>query len=166
MATYGQPDTTRAKYFAEISHAGQTYNADVPYTFHLEQVVKVLERFGETEVAIVSAAYLHDTIEDTGRSYNDIATRFGEEVAELVYAVSNELGRNRKERAIKTYPKIRANERAIKLKLADRIANVEYGLANGGKTEMYRKEFVEFRKGIELPGKHVEMWEYLERLLK
>ena len=37
----GKPDPIRAKYFAEIAHAGQVYNDEVPYTFHLESVDNV-----------------------------------------------------------------------------------------------------------------------------
>lgn len=110
-------------------------------------------------------------IEDTNRSYGDVKKRFGEEVAELVYAVTSELGRNRKERNEKTYPKIRNNARATMLKLADRIANVEYGMASGGKNDMYSSEFASFRAGIYSPeavgiAPVLDlMWKYLEKIL-
>lgn len=163
-----KPDTTKAKYFAEIAHSGQIYNDEVPYTVHLQNVVGVLERFGLTDPVMICAGWLHDTIEDTTKSYNDIKDRFGVEVAELVFAVSSELGRNRKERNEKTYPKIRANPQAVLLKLADRIANIEYGLANGGKTVMYTQEFPEFYKALCVENSQTEitMWNHLKRLLR
>lgn len=142
------PDPFRAKMFAEIAHAGQVYNSEVPYTFHLEQVVEILKQHGLTDPVMLCAGYLHDTIEDSNTSYNDIKKRFGEDVAELVYAVTSELGRNRKERNKKTYPKLKGNEKAICLKLADRIANVNYGLATEGKNEMYVNEYPEFCKAL------------------
>jgi hypothetical protein len=162
--------------YAELAHAGQTYNEEVPYSAHLQMVVDVLARFELASPMVVTAAWLHDCIEDTNRSYNDIKKRFGKEVAELVYAVTSELGRNRTERNEKTYPKIRGNQLATALKLADRIANVEYGQANGGKGDMYAREFPEFRRGIatvisEGPvDPHLErvitrMWAWLARAL-
>src|SRR5689334_382384 len=140
----GRPNPLKAEMYAEIKHSGQTYNEEVPYTFHLKNVVKVLERFDLTDPIWICCAWLHDVIEDTTGSYNDIKIRFGEEVAERVYRVTSELGRNREERNKKTYPKIAEDRNAVLLKLADRIANVEYGLASGGKTDMYAKEFPSF----------------------
>lgn len=168
-------DITKAKNFAQVAHGAQVYNDEVPYTVHLENVIRVLERFGVTDSEMLCAGWLHDVIEDTTKSYNDIKSRFGEEVAELVYAVTSELGRNRKERNAKTYPKIKAHPRATILKLADRIANVEYGQANGGKTEMYRAEFDEFYQAlyVERPlagctdnAVESRMWKTLKQLLK
>ena len=67
----------------------------------------MLNRFGlGADQTMTSAGYLHDTIEDTDTSYRDLFDRFGEEVAELVYAVTSELGRNRAERNRKTCAKI------------------------------------------------------------
>jgi (p)ppGpp synthase/HD superfamily hydrolase len=153
--------------FAEVAHAGQTYDK-FPYPYHLGQVVQMLEKFGFDDVVILCAGWLHDSIEDTNTSYNDIKAEFGEGVAELVFSVTNEKGRNRKERNEKTYPGIRGNERATALKLADRIANVEHGSINGGKDEMYRKEFSSFEKALRvLPEDErlTRMWKHLRRLL-
>lgn len=141
-------DTVKAKQYAEICHSGRVYGPGVPYPVHLEHVVNVLIRFGFTDSVMISAGWTHDTIEDTGISYNDLKTTVGYETAEIVYAVTNELGRNRKERNLKTYPKIRGNFLATALKLADRIANVEYGMANGGKNDMYAKEYPDFRQAL------------------
>jgi len=160
--------------FAEAAHAGQTYDK-YPYTYHLSQVVLILEKFGWDDSAMICAGWLHDSIEDTNTSYNDIKTEFGEEVAELVYAVTNELGRNRKERNERTYPKIRNNERATAIKLADRIANVEHGSINGGKDEMYKKEFPSFEGWLRPTGEDKireeddrirKMWRHLRKLLE
>lgn len=163
------PSTTKARMFAEQAHAGQLYDK-YPYTYHLSQVVITLEKFGWTDPVIVCAGWLHDSIEDTNTSYNDIKKNFGEEVAELVFAVTNELGRNRDERNERTYPKIRGNDRATALKLADRIANVEHGSINDGKDEMYKKEYSKFQSQLR-PDKSTEdnrlskMWKHLDRFL-
>lgn len=170
------PIVDRAENFAQVAHAGQTYDEETPYIVHLREVVGVLKSFGIHEPTMICAAFLHDTIEDTSKSYKDILSRFGQEVAELVFAVTNELGRNRAERAQKTYPKILACPNALVLKLADRIANVQHGAITGGKTDMYLEEFEGFAKALWRPRPNISglsaqgnieqvMWGYLARIL-
>jgi len=164
---------TRARYYAEVAHTGQLYNTELPYVVHLENVVAILKRFGVVDEDMTCAGWLHDAIEDTRVSYHDIKDRFGVDVAELVYAVTNELGRSRRERNSKTYSKIRGIQGPTVLKLADRIANVEYGAATGGKVAMYASEFEGFVTGLYVPMQlssvygvaSERMWEHLARLL-
>ena len=85
--------------------------------------MKIAEELGYDE-SIIIGTILHDTLEDTTLSYNDIKKAFGKEVAEIVYCVTDELGRNRNERKEKTYPKIKANWKATVVKICDRIANI------------------------------------------
>lgn len=154
-----------ARKFAVEAHGAQLYG-DRPYSYHLDRVHDVLVRFGQTQTELLTAGILHDVIEDTATNYSDVKLGFGFEVAELVYAVTDELGRNRQERHAKTYPKIKALSGAIVLKLADRIANVEHSVAQGddGKLSMYRKEQEGFRTGVGPAGPHL-MWAHLDRLL-
>lgn len=155
------------KFFATTKHViqnGQLYGP-VPYTHHLMAVEGVLRRFGfGNDSIMLHAGWLHDVIEDTPTKAKEIVEAFGEEVAELVVAVTNEKGENRKVKAALTYPKIRkAGKRAVALKLADRIANVE----NGGKQfEMYRKEHDDFLFQLYTRGENEEMWEHLNLLLE
>lgn len=84
------------------------------------------------------------------------------DIANLVYAVTNEQGRNRAERHLKTYPKIKVyGRKAIILKLADRIANVQMG---GDMVKAYRKEYVDFKNAL-CQDKDDPMWLYLDKLL-
>ncbi len=136
-----EPNAILAKNYGSVAHHGQTYDDDTPYDFHLEKVAQVCIDFKVTDQEMLSACYLHDVFEDTRKSYKDVASKFGVGVAELVFAVTDERGRNRKEKHERTYPKVQAHPRAVTLKLADRIANVVYGLHNEGKTAMYREEF-------------------------
>lgn len=126
----------------------------LPYTHHLQDVYNTLRDFGFNDDVILASAWLHDIIEDTRGKPNELRKRdieemFGEPVADLVWAVTSEEGPNRKTRNALTYPKIRAaGERAIALKLADRIANVGNG---GGALGMYVKEHDSFKHGIYVP---------------
>ena len=155
-----------AAYFAISKHGNQTYDG-YPYYYHLEQVVDVLKEFGYTEDLYLISGYLHDVIEDGDASYNDIKKLFGEDVAEIVYAVTDELGRNRKERKEKTLPKIFSNQDAIIIKLADRIANMR----NSKKmkkdlNKMYQKEYETFKFFLHVEGHCDEMWDELDNIMK
>lgn len=137
-----------AKSYATLHHVirkGQLYG-NLPYTHHLEQVQTMLVRLGEQRQVMHVAAWLHDIIEDTDVKYRDVEENFGEDVAALVQAVTSEDGPNRKIRNALTYPKIRAaGSDAIRLKLADRLANVTNG---GGSTKMYAREYADFRHAL------------------
>ncbi|MBS1795189.1 MAG: bifunctional (p)ppGpp synthetase/guanosine-3',5'-bis(diphosphate) 3'-pyrophosphohydrolase [Acidobacteria bacterium] len=159
----------KARKMAVAAHGGQKYG-DQPYEYHLAQVVAVLERFGfAADAALVAAAWLHDALEDTALTSDEIEAECGAETAELVWRVTDEDGANRRERKAKTYLKTRESEKAIVLKLADRIANVEAGRAgNQGLLKMYRKEqavFAESLKPFTTTGAALDMWNHLEELL-
>lgn len=169
-----------AKFYATVKHGDQKYGS-LPYTHHLAAVAEVIGRFysdlfvqdpkdpsnSTQHGGYEEAAWLHDVIEDTRGTdrevkRKDIAEMFGERVADLVTAVTDEPGENRKIRKALTYPKIRACQGAVALKLADRIANIEAG---GDLKEMYRKEQEDFRRALYTPGEYEAMWKHLETLL-
>lgn len=112
-----------AREFARIRHGDQKYGTH-PYIKHLDDVFNVAFDLGMSH-DIQVASYLHDLLEDTDTKYAEIKNQFGAYVAEIVFDVTDELGRNREERRKKTYPKILANADAVCLKMCDRIANVE-----------------------------------------
>lgn len=138
----------RAFLVAEKAHANQSYDI-YPYMYHVRKVAAVAQQLGYDE-SIIVACILHDTLEDTSLSYNDLKSYFGTEVAEIVYAVTDELGRNRKERKSKTYPKIRANWKAAVVKVCDRIANVEHSSTHGNAKlfKMYEEEQGDFYNSV------------------
>lgn len=137
----------RALLVADKAHENQTYDI-YPYGYHIRQVVKIAEELGYDESIIVASA-LHDTLEDTELRYNDLKKAFGKEVAEIVYCVTDELGRNRKERKEKTYPKIRSNWKATVVKICDRIANVQQSIDYNQKLfEMYKSEHDDFCRNL------------------
>lgn len=169
----------KAAMFAMASHKDQMYGRK-PYHVHLCDVAQVLRRFfdwDELPQEFVDAAWLHDVIEDTDVRRWEIEAEFGARIADLVFAVTNEPGPNRKERHAKTYPKIRDTENAISIKLADRIANLEQSVSHDrfGRPPqnlfgMYAKEWDEFQK--ELRGRckgegptDKLMWEYVTEIM-
>jgi hypothetical protein len=144
---------------------GQKYNGQSYFDAHILKVVGVAEEFKhllpEHEHDIVIAAcFLHDAMEDDhSTTYNDMVKKFGAIIAEIVYAVSNEKGRNRAERANeKYYEGIRTTGNADFVKMCDRIANVR---ASEMKS-MYRKEHQHFKDQL-YSGRLREMWDALEK---
>ena len=137
--------------FASKHHKGQWYGSK-PYMYHLKKVSDVALDCGYTDVSILMSCLLHDVIEDTEVTYKDVKENFGEEVAEIVYCVTDELGRNRKERKSKTYKKIYDNPKAIVVKLCDRISNMYESMGtenyNLRLIKMYLDEHESFVDGI------------------
>jgi (p)ppGpp synthase/HD superfamily hydrolase len=159
----------RALMVADKAHANQTYDI-YPYGYHIRQVVKIAEGLGYDESIIVACA-LHDTLEDTELSYNDLKKAFGGEIAEIVYCVTDELGRNRNERKEKTYPKIQGNWKATVVKICDRIANIQQSMEyNKRLFEMYKKEHDVFCTSLMCNlHPHAETnkaWHMLNRLMR
>lgn len=158
----------RALMVAELAHGNQSYDI-YPYVYHLKEVARIARELGYDDDIII-AAYLHDILEDTSLSYNDIKQAFGLEVAEIVYCVTDELGRNRKERKAKTYPKIKSSWKATVVKICDRAANIKHSLDYSPKmATMYLKEHDDFKKNI-YDGSHPVIvkiaWDYLDEIMK
>ena len=169
------------------------YSEYLPYEFHLRMVAQVGEEFkhllddtkdyftGEDyrgpkqdqvtlRTACLRSAWGHDLIEDCRVSYNDVKNQLGQEAADIIYAVTNDKGKNRKERAgDKYYEGIRNTPGAVFVKLCDRIANVQYGkMTKSRMFEMYKKENIEFMisLGREVGNPYEEMYQYLINLFK
>ena len=159
---------TKAKEFALIAHKGQLYGTR-DYSFHLEAVVGWARKFNLNE-EIVAACWLHDTVEDCGIPIEEIRNQFGETIGEMVFCVTDEPGKNRKERKEKTYPKIAANPDALAVKLCDRMANLNQSILdkNAGLLSMYLKEHADFKAKLfreDAPEFLNEMWDSLEELV-
>lgn len=117
--------------FAKIAHEGvYRKNSNLPYFVHPKMVARIVESYGGTP-EMIAAALLHDTIEDTAVTFNDLFERFGEEVAYLVYEVTNtderddkNLFANRTEYMIDKM--LHISNDALTIKLADRLNNVAW----------------------------------------
>jgi len=151
---------------------GQTYGGH-PYSRHLNAVATLVESVTANEM-VIAAAWLHDIIEDTKIEEAEIVRRFGPKVCNLVLLVSDEEGKNRKERKAKTHQKL-ANIAdgsfegfALVIKTADRLANVRQCVAdnNDGLLSMYRREHEAFRTAAHRPGLCDALWEELDTLIK
>jgi len=148
---------SKARAYATLKHFEANHKYDgQPYDVHLMAVYEFACKYihllpdNKTVSDILAAAWVHDVIEDTRQTYNDVKNVLGERVADLAYALTNEKGKNRKERANdKYYEGIRNTPFATYLKICDRMANVTYSKQH--KSNMlngYRKEHDEFKKQL------------------
>lgn len=165
-------EITQIKAAAHALHASvnQHYDKVRPYGYHLDMVADVVYRYGhlvcmeEADVLpLFFGAYFHDSIEDARQTYNDvfsIACEYmnkeqAETATEIVYALTNEKGRNRDERAGERYYQgIRKTPYAPFVKMADRLANYTYSITNchEGNQHMkgvYAKEMPHFLNSID-----------------
>lgn len=144
-------------------YTNHKYN-ELPYWYHLQEVYFIardnirsyLNPFkdlsqNDFELVIFQASWLHDIIEDCRYTYNDVNNFAGPEVAEIVYAVTNEKGKNRAERGNdKYYEGIRRTPGAQYIKICDRIANMEFSKKSESKMyDMYLKELPIFLQKVD-----------------
>jgi len=144
----------RARDFAIKAHRNTNCLYDGKhYGVHLMMVVHVAKKYkhllrinlkmDDTEIEqVMCACWLHDVYEDCRITYNDLKKVFGVEIAEIVFALTNNKGRTRKERAGDDYyDQIILNPAARFVKICDRIANVTYSKENQSKMiHVYREE--------------------------
>lgn len=143
----------RARGFAVESHGDQRYG-QAPYAEHLATVVSILEECGFSGNHL-AAGWLHDVVEDTDKTVDDLRVEFGEHVAQLVWAVTG--GGEREAHVATIYEKITAYPDAAVIKLADRIANIEAAQPGDRHSTRYASEHADFAIVIE-PHVPTEMW--------
>lgn len=182
----------RAREYASIVHEGQTYG-NYPYTKHLEDTYKVFLEFvieptygrnsGPAQKGVIDkyqdiacAMWLHDSIEDTNTTRDELEEHFGTDLADIVEAVSG-TGSNRQEKLDSIVSKVEEHPDALIVKLCDRIANTRSSAASyyasnqpAGLFLMYVNEFPMFKKSLGGIYKDIgfikKMWEYLESISK
>lgn len=135
----------KARDFALAAHGDQTYG-NKPYGSHLASVAQIMRGFG-FDGNWIEAAWLHDVLEDTSVSFDDLRQEFGDVVAQTVFACTG-IGPNRAARNRCIYERIRKNPQAACVKVADRIANVEASGSKSPQREMYLRERKAFQRNV------------------
>jgi guanosine-3',5'-bis(diphosphate) 3'-pyrophosphohydrolase len=119
---------SEAAELAARRHSGQQRkgDADEPYVNHLAEVARLLaEATDGHDAELVAAGWLHDTIEDTDTSREELAERFGPRVADMVEEVTDDMTlakSERRRRQVIDAPKKSPGAKLIKI--ADKISNV------------------------------------------
>ena len=172
---------------AAAVHASVNQKFDeLPYSFHTNMVSNTFMQFAadcfinyqvpenaiqSDGLAAIFGSIFHDTIEDCRLTYNDvvkIAREYmgqaqAELAADIVYALTNEKGKTREERANeKYYEGIRTTPYAPAIKLCDRYANAMYANAMGtSMAKKYSKEMLQFINHITVEGDNFQSQYFL-----
>ncbi len=120
----------RAYRFSDVAHAGQVRHSGEPYVSHCVEVARILADL-QLDTTTVTCGLLHDVVEDTDVTIDDVKREFGPEVAQIVDGltkIANLPLSSREERQVENYRKlllsIAKDARVILIKLADRLHNM------------------------------------------
>lgn len=187
--------TQEFKEFCFYQHdvvCNQKYDTILPYSYHLDLVVKQVEKFSflltddyianpnnsksspvHFRTIVILGAYCHDVIEDGRLTYNDILSKCeignyiaSEMVAEIAYLCTDYKGRDRNERKPQElYIDLAQNKLAVFVKLCDIIANSKYSLLqNSSMLKKYKEEYYSKVKPHLYTDQYKEMFNYLEKI--
>ena len=153
-----------ARDFAIKVHGTQMYSGNRPYIYHLDQVVENLHNYGIYPQII---GYLHDVVEDTNVTTEEIITKFGVYVGTCVdFLTDNKTLPKRKEKKEAFYKKMKTvdeNHKVVLIvKAADRLANV----SNGEKLQMYKREHTKFKEAVYRPGLCDDIWNKINKIME
>jgi GTP pyrophosphokinase len=120
----------RAYRFSERAHSGQTRRNGDPYVTHCVEVAKILAEL-QLDSVTVASGLIHDVVEDTAVTVEEVEREFGREIAQIVDGLTK-IGHlpltSTQERQVENYRKlllsIAKDARVILIKLADRLHNM------------------------------------------
>lgn len=160
-----------AKRYAAKAHKTQRYG-EHPYTVHLHTVASITATDPEGDEAAIAVAWLHDVIEDTPATHEEIERRFGQLVATAVSYVTDPEGPSRQARKDALHQRLQkldendpAARKALLVKAADRLANARSSSQHlPALHEKYRREHPAFLKAAYRPGLAESIWAELNRI--
>jgi (p)ppGpp synthase/HD superfamily hydrolase len=120
---------SKAVMYATTKHDGQYRKvSNLPYIVHPMEVMKRVSSYGITDTDILSAAVLHDVIEDCNVTYKEIKSEFNKSVADIVL----ECSRGESENKVKFLKGFETKSvQSIIIKIADRFCNVHDYISDG-----------------------------------
>ena len=122
-----------------------------PYINHPIALASLLKREGVDDVAVLCAALLHDTIEDTNTTADELRVAFGEVVTSVVLEVTDDKTLDKAERKrLQVMHAHALSKRAKLVKLADKICNV-YDMVAAPPTKWTlerKREYLEWSKAV------------------
>jgi len=146
MLIWNQDRYTKAWNFACVAHHGQSVpSSDLPYIKHIANVM--MESMGamvngnsvDNPNLLLETALLHDVIEDTPTSYEEIEAQFGRNIADGVMALSKNSDLAKEDQMIDSIKRIQAQPKEVwMVKLADRISNLQKPPAHWDKYRIRR----------------------------
>ena len=130
---FSQEKYLKALNYAARAHGDQKTPYGLPYLTHISSVaMEVIHACEESKIDIekadlaITVALLHDTIEDTDITYDDIYTSFGIDIAEAVDALTKDKNLSKKEQMADSMNRLLTQNYEVQMvKLADRITNMQ-----------------------------------------
>jgi 5'(3')-deoxyribonucleotidase len=126
--TYVREDYRDAARYAAQAHAGQTRSGGKPYISHPVRVANLVRKYKDSKSLnkLMAAAFLHDTIEDTDTTEEQLRKMFGDLVASLVAELTSDKAKIEKlgKAEYLTQKMIHMSSWGLVIKLADRLDNV------------------------------------------
>jgi guanosine-3',5'-bis(diphosphate) 3'-pyrophosphohydrolase len=158
--------------FAASCHAGQTRKDGItPYINHPIEVMHLLAFTGEvSDPEILMAAVLHDVIEDTNTSVEEIEERFGKKVADIVLELTDDTTLSKEERKVQQLLTAGGLSPAARLiRISDKICNVyDILYAPPGNWDIKRrKEYLAWANSVvtKLSGTNAGLETHFEELI-
>lgn len=145
---------TKALDFAARSHVGQRRKGQAaePFVNHVTEVARLLaETTDGRDTALIIAGLLHDTLEDTRVTHAELAAQFGQDVADLVVEVTDNLNLPKPERKLLQVAAAPfKSPRAKMLRIADKTSNLHSLLNSPPPHWNYerRREYFEWAKRV------------------
>lgn len=139
--------------FAAERHGQQVRKSKArePYVNHVIDVALILARAGVDDRELLLAGLLHDTLEDTLTTKDELVERFGEAVAELVLEVTDDKSLPKPDRKrLQIEHATALSARAKMLKIADKIANIRDVGCNPGSdwSVERRREYLAWSRAV------------------
>lgn len=114
----------KAFIMARNAHASQTRNSGIPYILHpLAVALIVVREMRQDDAAVIAAALLHDVVEDTDVTIEQIRSKFGADVAFLVDAVTKP-NKEQVDNFQHILASVNGDVRVLVLKISDRLHNM------------------------------------------
>lgn len=168
-----QSKLIQAARFAAVKHVNQKRkgNDAAPYINHPLEVANLLANIGKVEdTDVLIAAILHDTVEDTGTTKEEITELFGASVAEMVLEVTDDKSlpkAEREQKQIEHAPHLSFGAKQIKL--GDKISNIRDVLENppDGWSDERRLQYIEWGEKVinGLRGANKDLEDHFDELV-
>ena len=162
-----------AVYFAAMKHKNQRRkDKDVsPYINHPISVARIISKIGGVEdPEVLAAAILHDTIEDTETTPEELETKFGANIRSYVEEVSDDKSLPKEERKLKQIEHAKTiSKGAALIKLGDKISNVTDVIKNPPKdwSEDRRDQYLNWAEKVinNCPKVNAKLENYFKELI-
>lgn len=133
----------KAMKFAQAAHQHQKRDDGQPYIVHPRQVAEIMS-MATDDPEILAAAWLHDVVEDTPFTEQDLRGIFGDRITDLVMEVTHETT----DWGEHYFPRLHSLD-GVRLKLADRMSNLSSMAKADGWTSQRQAAYI--RKSIFVP---------------